>query len=246
MHFLGRPTVGQLLQYLKNNEQDTYRRGRLFASIGSPRSIVINELSSMVMKFVSDEWCSLNDSLLLDYGCGVMPYIKAFELSGAKIVGVDIGKNEYANLRVGDKDFLPFSNDSFDYLLGIQVLEHIPIPDFYLSEAYRVLKRGGKMFLTTHGVWPYHPTPIDYHRWTKQGLIFELENSGFIIKSIHHILNDYSASIQNLVTIMYYRGSLKAFNRQVHSIAYLLIKISEKLVKHEPQTPAVLCFISIK
>jgi len=44
-----------------------------------------------------------------------------------------------------------------------------------LSEMTRVLAPGGHLFMTTHGVYPFHPHPGDYWRWTRQGFeaIFE-------------------------------------------------------------------------
>ena len=33
-----------------------------------------------------------------------------------------------------------------------------------------MLKPGGHAFATTHGIWPFHPYPVDLWRWTQQGL----------------------------------------------------------------------------
>ncbi|MBI4343124.1 MAG: class I SAM-dependent methyltransferase [Candidatus Omnitrophica bacterium] len=59
---------------------------------------------------------------------------------------------------------------SVDVVLSLQVLEHAEDVERYLLEAQRILKPGGLLWLTTHGMWPYHPTPDDYHRWTLTGL----------------------------------------------------------------------------
>ncbi len=40
------------------------------------------------------------------------------------------------------------------------------------------------MFLSTHGVWPYHPHPTDYWRWTRDGLCVTLEDAGFRVLRI--------------------------------------------------------------
>ena len=32
-----------------------------------------------------------------------------------------------------------------------------------------MLKPGGYVLLSTHGVYPHHPDPVDYWRWTQQG-----------------------------------------------------------------------------
>lgn len=46
-------------------------------------------------------------------------------------------------LSVGDVRTLPYPNDTFDVVIAIEVLEHIPDPEAGLSEAMRVLKPGG-------------------------------------------------------------------------------------------------------
>lgn len=40
-------------------------------------------------------------------------------------------------------------SDSFDYVISFQVIEHIQRDDIFLQEIYRVLKKGGKLVVTT-------------------------------------------------------------------------------------------------
>lgn len=241
MPTVGHLTISQLHRLIKQTETDPNRRERLFGPFGGPSAAVQQGLTNHVLEFVISEQKSMTEALILDYGCGVIPYIKAFELAGARIVGADVGKNSYAEIELKENGMLPIANDSFDYVVSFQVLEHVPAPQDYLQEAYRVLKPGGKLFLTTHGIWPYHPTPGDYHRWTVSGLLAEIERAGFCVQSRSHVLNEYAALIQNFVITAEYRGVLKYVGGFVHYLTHLLIIMMEKIGRHETEIPAVIC-----
>ncbi len=54
----------------------------------------------------------------------------------------------YASLTVGEIEALPFADETFDFLVAICVIEHIPEFDRALSEICRVLKPGGALICT--------------------------------------------------------------------------------------------------
>ncbi|MEM4474678.1 MAG: methyltransferase domain-containing protein, partial [Candidatus Bathyarchaeia archaeon] len=47
------------------------------------------------------------------------------------------------------REELPFADNSFDVCTMLDVIEHLENPDHAIKEAYRVLKRGGFLILTT-------------------------------------------------------------------------------------------------
>ena len=84
----------------------------------------------------------------------------------------------------------------FDCVLSSQVLEHVTDPQRYLTEARRLLKPGGSLIVSTHGIWPYHPDPTDFWRWTADGLQAEIRTAGFEIADIQGVMEPDTAALQ--------------------------------------------------
>jgi SAM-dependent methyltransferase len=119
---------------------------------------------------------------LLDYGCGGSPYRSLFPNAlyrRADYLGDSNDSLDYVltdNSRVGE------SNQTFDFILSTQVLEHVGASDVYLAECFRLLKAGGLLYITTHGSYPDHACPYDFYRWTTDGLNRDLVAAGFTIR----------------------------------------------------------------
>lgn len=107
-------------------------------------------------------------STVLDYGCGDSPYRDSFPT--AEYIRADLPHNPAADLHLERDGRIPLPPGQVDLVLSTQVLEHAVDPSLYLAEVRRVLKPGGRLLLTTHGMMYYHPDPEDYWRWTPSGL----------------------------------------------------------------------------
>ena len=106
---------------------------------------------------------------VLDVGCGVKPYYPFFAAVASDYVGVDVVENPAADL-LGSVEALPVADASFDLVLCTQVLEHCDDPAQAVRELHRVVAPGGRVLASTHVVQVYHPSPVDYWRWTHAGL----------------------------------------------------------------------------
>lgn len=133
---------------------------------------------------------------LLDYGCGNKPYQRLFSRKFSRHIGADFPGNSDADILIDENGTVACEDTSFDCVLSSQVLEHVTSPQKYLGEAQRVLKPGGSLIVSTHGIWPYHPDPTDFWRWTADGLQAEIERAGFEIVNVQAVLGLESAALQ--------------------------------------------------
>ena len=102
---------------------------------------------------------------LLDIGSGDSPYAAA--IRAGRTIAVDVERGNGVTL-LADAHRLPLVPDAVDMVVSFQVLEHLKDPPRAINEVERVLRPGGIVVMTTHGIWPYHGH--DYHRWTHEGL----------------------------------------------------------------------------
>jgi SAM-dependent methyltransferase len=124
---------------------------------------------------------------VLDVGCGVQPYYPIFAEVAAEYDGNEIEPGPGIKY-VSPVEALEIPDASYDLVLCTQVLEHVRHPWKALSEMARVLVPGGHIFLTTHGVYPFHPHPTDYWRWTQQGFeaLFEDTDGLRLVELVPH------------------------------------------------------------
>src|SRR3990167_2720953 len=96
---------------------------------------------------------------LLDIGCGVSPLcLEALHKDNAEVYGIDFAdelievlKVKYPQIHYSSGDFydLPYENDTFDMVVLGELIEHCEKPKEIIDEAFRVLKKGGFLALST-------------------------------------------------------------------------------------------------
>lgn len=145
--------------------------------------LVLSDLRMFLQRFATGTALRV-----LDYGAGNSPYACLFpEADYRRADYLDFGEIDY---RVDADSKLGIPDCTFDLVLSTQVAEHLPNPSSYFREAFRVLKQGGRMVVTTHGVWEDHGVPFDFQRWTANGLARDLESVGFLVKGMFKLTTE--------------------------------------------------------
>ena len=141
---------------------------------------------------------------VLDYGAGDSPYRSALP-PGVDYVAADLPGNPDATMELAGDGALPAASESVDAVLSTQVLEHVDDPRLYLSEAFRVLRPGGRLLLSTHGAFVWHPDPGDYWRWTSEGLRRAVHDAGFEVERFEGIVGLLPTGLQLMLDAVYWR-----------------------------------------
>ncbi|MBN2579619.1 MAG: class I SAM-dependent methyltransferase [Pirellulales bacterium] len=165
------------------------RGNRLYPSRKHFRYGLLTMLRREIEEIIARHLPSAEQQLqVLDYGCGNMPYRPLFERAGARYTGADFLDNPLADLAVDRDGRTGCPDGSYDVVVSTQVLEHVASPAGYLGECRRLLRGQGRLILSTHGYWRYHPDPVDYWRWTAEGLRKILGDAGFDVIRLQGVI----------------------------------------------------------
>jgi SAM-dependent methyltransferase len=191
-----------------------------------PLSHITRELPAALER-LSRELRVPSGGRVLDYGCAEMPYRRFFG-PDVDLVGADLPGNPWATVRLRPDGTLPVEDAGFDAVLSSQVLEHVTDPATYLRECLRVLRPGGRLLLSTHGIMVYHPDPDDYWRWTCAGLRRAVEDAGLRVVHFEGIMGPAASGLQLVQEAIYHRRSRWA--RNIVAVAMQsLIKLADRL-----------------
>ena len=177
---------------------------------------------------------------VLDFGCADQPYRRFF---GADVdyLAADLPGNPQANVEIAADGTVPVADGSVDVVVSTQVLEHVADPALYLAECARVLRPGGRMLLSTHGLMVFHPDPVDYWRWTCDGLRRVVEQAGLRVVRFEGIMGLTATGLQLVQDAWYWRVP----RRLRHLVALLLqslIRVAERLERPESRNMNALVF----
>jgi 2-polyprenyl-3-methyl-5-hydroxy-6-metoxy-1,4-benzoquinol methylase len=126
-------------------------------------------------------------SKLLELGCGqghvLRQLVAEKRLREENVHGIDQSKTAVefvakhlpaAHLQVGDISRLEFPNESFDLTLLMETIEHLENPHPTLAEIHRVLKPGGRLFLS-------FPNYLHFPWWIVRILAEKLNHPNWIV-----------------------------------------------------------------
>jgi SAM-dependent methyltransferase len=163
-------------------------------------SIVANEIVLREMqRFLATHFGSRRGAALLDVGAGLKPYAPVYEPFFERCVSCDVPHSQH-DIQVdviASAEDLPFQDATFDCIICTEVLEHCADPDRALAEMSRVLRPGGRIFLTTPFLVALHEMPYDFYRYTPSAFEVMADGVGLDIE-VQRTKGDWGAVMMSL------------------------------------------------
>jgi SAM-dependent methyltransferase len=169
-------------------EKPEHVRVRIEPRYSDSEYLIFSDLNAFIMQHASHEKLTM-----LDFGAGKSPYKLYFP--NADYRRADILDTPDLHYRIGTDGHIQEREGVFDLIISTQVLEHVRNVQEYLAEAHRLLKKGGRLLLTTHGIWEEHGVPYDFQRWTEDGMKRDLASAGFNDAEIFKVTAGFRATL---------------------------------------------------
>ena len=191
------------------------------------KNLLIYQIHNRQLKLCASKYLK---GELIDIGCGTKPYKDLLAPYITKHIGVDHEStlHDQSNIDLlGTAYKIPVEDASFDSAICTAVLEHLEEPELALRECHRVLKSGGTAIYSVPFIWHLHEEPRDFYRYSKYGLKYLFEKSGFEVVELKALSGFWVTFGQLFVYNLYRlnRGPFRWF-RIIDAIGLLIQALS--------------------
>ena len=128
----------------------------------------------LVLTFLKEKYGKRTDLKILDIGCGTGAMSQKLECFG-EVTSADFSplaldfcrRRNLSHIREADAMNLPFPDASYDVIVALDILEHLPDDQAAMRQFCRVLKPGGYVVATVpayQSLWSSHDVALMHYR----------------------------------------------------------------------------------
>ena len=143
--------------------------------------------------------------VVIDLGGGKNPsYERFWQIKPEKFIRVDINEKAEPDVIADLNEPLPFPDNYTDVVFLFSVIYILKDPTQVFKEIYRILKPGGRLFLTSPFIFNEAKEPTDYWRLTSEALEKLLKESRFNNFFIEPIGERFSAAVYLISPFLFF------------------------------------------
>lgn len=132
---------------------------------------------------------------------------------------------------------LPFGDAEVDTLIAFHLLEHVADVSVIANEAFRILRPGGRVFISVPFLFEFHADPDDYRRFTDRELARWWGSAGFTVEHLEALGDGpVTALASRLPTLLL--PPIGILRRAATALSYLLAWPWDGLLKLRPMRVA--------
>jgi SAM-dependent methyltransferase len=177
--------------------------------------------------------CKDVKGVVADLATGEKPSYYKFLPKDLDIKRADYIKKTGADEPIDLNKPLPFLDNTFDAIFLFNAIYILNDPNKTLVEIKRILKIGGKLYLSSPFSNIETPEPHDFRRYTMEGLEVEFNKAGFKKVSIKRYGDRFSSAV-NLITPFIFFKTLRLI---AYSVALTLDKMIPQKIKNNHPAP---------
>jgi 2-polyprenyl-6-hydroxyphenyl methylase/3-demethylubiquinone-9 3-methyltransferase len=185
----------------------------------------LHQINPIRMSFILDNVSLLLGKTILDVGCGGGILTESLYVEGAEVTGIDLAKNSieiakehalmqnyninYECIEISQK--VAAYNSKFDVITCMEMLEHVPDPQYIINNISKMLDKDGVAFFST-----FNRTALSY--------LFGIIAAEYILKMLPKGTHNYN----NFIKPSELSAMLRIANLQIVNIAGLKYNVISK------------------
>ncbi len=128
----------------------------------------------------------------------------------------------------------PINTQRYDFVLAINVLEHLFNFSNFADESFRILRKGGEMHIMVPFFMYYHPDPNDYFRYTQESLHRIMIDAGFDVVSISPVAaGPFKVAVSQIANFFKYKWIVSI----IYMFGLMMDKVISKIAKKKEGFP---------
>ncbi len=185
----------------------------------------------LLVQYLNQKDVDLVGKMVLDLGSGLGGYEKALIKAGTHVLALDLTfakEKNVADQICADATHVPLPKDTFDLVISISLIEHLPQHQKLIAEMVRLTKPGGLIYLS----FPPFYSPVGGHHFSPWHLLGEKAAVWFFSKRKWHVNEKWTNEPYDFQSLSYKSafGSFGLFPLKIRDVRRMIAESGTDII----------------